>query len=311
LDKVLFIDGLNFIYRASIRFGFKESVHELCFDCDKYVVQHQLGNPHCKCGGTWSMLEDKCEFETNPDHIIIFNFFRNLRPIIELFKPDKCFFVLEGHPQFRYDLYADYKANRIIKTASKQETRDQIFRCKDEIVRLLRYLPITSCLASAYEADDVISTLVDNMSSEDLTIVSSDSDYIQLLQKGYKNFEIYNSIKKEFMVAPKYFYVAWKCLAGDKSDNIKALLKPKKVEAAMNDLKEFSKFMALEENRANFSINKKLIEFANVPLEEIIFTEGSSRLDLLKQEFEKMKFASITNDNSWNKFKSTFDCIKY
>lgn len=309
MDKILLIDGHNAIYRASI--SFSNTKHKLCLDCDELILQHQLGNPHCECGGCWFLLEDRCEFQPNEDHVVIFNFFRNLRPIIEMFSPVKCFFVLEGHPQFRYDLYAEYKANRIIKEASKKEAKDKFFKNRDEIVRLLQYLPITICRAEKYEADDVIATLCENLKEEHLTVLSNDSDYIQLLQKGYKHCQVYNPIKKEFMKSPEYVYVAFKCLNGDKSDNIPSLLKPKQVMDCMNNPNKFKEFMECEENRANFNINRQLIEFRMVPEEEIILTEGIKDFDKLKEEFEEMQFESMTNDKSWIKYVNTFKCLKY
>ena len=243
--------------------------------------------------------------------IFTFNFFRNLRPLIEDFQPDKCFFVLEGHPQFRYDLFADYKANRIIKLASRQESNERFLKTKDLIIPLLKHLPITMCRAANYEADDVVATLCDNMKEEDLTVLSNDSDYIQLLQRGYKSVRIYNPIKKEDMVAPPYPYVAWKCLNGDKSDNIPALLKPKKALAAVTTPELFDQFMSVEENRANFQVNRQLIEFRSVPEEEIALQEGERNFDLLKVAFASMKFESIINEKSWEKYRKTFDCVKY
>ena len=274
MDKVLFIDAHNAMWRACVKFG---------------AVQPDM-----------------------PDEVIFtFNFFRNLRPLIEDFEPDKCFFVLEGHPQFRYDLFADYKANRIIKQASRQESNERFLKTKDLIIPLLQHLPITMCRASNFEADDVIATLCDNMKEEDLTVLSNDSDYIQLLQRGYKQTQIYNPIKKEFMEAPPYPYVAWKCLNGDKSDNIPALLKPKKALNTVTDPDLFDKFMLVEENRANFQVNRQLIEFRSVPEEEIILKDGERNFDLLKESFAFMKFESIINDKSWERFVSTFNCIKY
>ncbi len=312
MDKVLFIDAMNAIWRASVGFGpKKDPKHKLCMDCDAYITLHQLGHPHCECGGAWFMVEDRCEETPNEDYVLIYNFFRNLRPIIEIFSPDKCFFVLEGHPQFRYDLYSEYKANRIVKTASKKSSRDRIFKNKDEIVRLMQYLPITICKAEAYEADDVIATLCENMKDEDITVLSNDSDYIQLLQRGYKNCHVYNPIKKEFMQPPTYPYVAWKSLAGDKADNIPKVLTPKKVEAAMRDPEVLRKLLSIEENRANFNINRQLIEFRTVPIEDIIITEGVKDFSSLKEEFAKMEFESIINSKSWAKYIATFNCIKY
>jgi 5'-3' exonuclease len=274
MDKILLIDAHNQMWRACVKFG---------------AVQSDV-----------------------PDEVIFtFNFFRNLRPLIEDFEPEKCFFVLEGHPQFRYDLFSDYKANRIIKLAAKQETNDKFLKAKDIIVPLMQYLPITICRASNYEADDVINTLSENMKDEDLTILSNDSDYIQLLQRDYKQIRIYNPIKKTFMEAPSYPYVAWKSLAGDQSDNIPSLLKPKKALNTINDPELFKKFLEVEENRANFSVNRQLIEFRSVPEEEIIIKEGNRDFNALKKAFTEMKFESIVNDQSWKKFCLTFDCLKY
>ena len=258
MDRILLIDAMNAIWRASTVFGPQKSTHTMCSGCDNFGIWGSTSHPyHCVCGKEWDLLTDKCEATPNADFIVIFNFFRNLRPIIEDISPDKCFFVLEGHPQFRYDLYSEYKANRIIKEASKKETKEKLYRCKDEIVRLMQYLPITCCKAEAYEADDVVATLCENMKEEDITILSNDSDYIQLLQKGYKHCQIYNPIKKETMEAPPYPYVAWKCLVGDKADNIPALLKPKQVLRTLNDPGIFAQFMAVEENRSRFNINRQ------------------------------------------------------
>ncbi len=300
MDKVLLIDAHNAMWRASISFSPKKA---------------ETPPPPPEDDG-WEMRGEPAppapeKKEVDESFVLIFNFFRNLRPIIEQFAPDKCFFVLEGHPQFRYDLFADYKANRIIKQAASKEKLDKFLESKDEIVRILQHFPITVARAANYEADDVIASLCDNMRDEELTILSNDSDYIQLLQRGYPHCQIYNPIKKTFMEAPPYPYVAWKCLNGDKSDNIPALLKPKKALDTVNNPDLFKKFMEVEENRANFSVNRQLIEFRSVPMEEITLHEGIRNFDLVKQEFARMEFQSIINDKSWAKFTKTFDCLRY
>lgn len=299
MDKILLIDAHNAMWRASISFGPKKIEHV----------------PPPPADDEWAMVPEPPlppEPEKKSEEFVhIFNFFRNLRPQIENGAPDKVFFILEGHPQFRYDLFSDYKANRLVKQAAKQEVMDKFQTTKNEIVRILQHLPITIARAASYEADDVIATLCENMKDEDLTVISNDSDYIQLLQRGYKNLTIYNPIKKEAMVAPEYPYVAWKCLNGDKSDNIPALLKPKKALEAVTNPEAFRKFMDIEENRANFSVNRQLIEFRAVPEEEIELKEGFRNYDALKIEFAKMGFESIINDKSWEKYTTSFDCIRY
>ena len=309
MDKVLFIDAHNAMWRACSSFG-PPIKHEQCDHTQpKYAnISHGTDGPHCVCRSPWDVSDNHCYGEK---YAYVFNFFRNLRPIIEDFAPDKCFFVLEGHPHFRYQLYGDYKANRIIKQASRQEASEKFTHAKDIILPLMQYLPITTCRAAKFEADDVIGTLCNNLATEDLTVLSSDSDYIQLLQKGYHNLQIYNPIKKTFMEAPTYPYVPWKCLNGDKSDNIPAILKPKKALETVQDPTKFKAFLEVEENRANFSINRQLIEFGVVPEDDILLQEGVRNFAILKLAFAQMKFESIINDKSWDKYHKTFDCLKY
>lgn len=319
MDKILLVDFLNFVFKGKITFGAPKLhfLHTGNLECDKchYNISwtedtsynaEELIEPHCNCKSPWNVEENFCYGQK---YNLIYNFFRNLRALVEQFEPNKIFFVLEGHPKFRYDLYADYKANRIIKTGSKQEEKDKILQDADEIVKLLAHLPVMCCRHPDYEADDTISSLSANMKDEEVIVVSNDSDHIQLLQKGYQNIKVYNSHKKEFQEAPGYPYTVWKSLNGDKSDHLPALLKPKKALATVNDPQLFEKFLSIEENRANFSINKKLIDFADVPIEEVSFAEGQSNFEILKKEFEKMKFKSLIEENYWEKFKKTFEGV--
>jgi 5'-3' exonuclease len=302
MDKILLIDFYNQLHRANIGFSFKK--------------KEPVSDPNADDG--WTMRGDSYpinQIKVEPpsdDYIVVFNFFRNLRPLIELFSPDKCYVVLEGHPQFRYDLFADYKANRIIKRAAKtQEEHDKFSFARDEVIKLLQHFPITIACATKYEADDTIATLCENMKEEELTVLSGDTDYIQLLQRGYQSCQIYSPIKKTFMEPPNYSYVAWKSLAGDKSDNIPSLLSPKKALNTVNDPTLFEQFLSVPENKANFNINRALIDFQYVPEEEITLQDGVKDFVKVKEEFNRMKFASITNDNSWEKYNRTFDCLRY
>lgn len=301
MDRVMLIDAHNAMWRASITFGGKKiETPPATPDDGEFTMMGEPAPP-----------VDPIKEANRERDVMVFNFFRNLRPLIEDGAPDKVFFVLEGHPQFRYDLFADYKANRIIKQAANKASQDRFQAARNEILRILQHLPITIARAANYEADDVVATLCENMKDEDLTVISNDSDYIQLLQRGYPHLTIYNPIKKVAMEAPAYPYVAWKCLNGDKSDNIPALLKPKKALEAVQNPDAFRKFMDIEENRANFNVNRQLIEFRSVPEEEIELKEGTKDYRKLKAEFTILDFQSIITDKSWEKYIKTFECIRY
>lgn len=277
MDRILLIDGLNSIHRANISF--------------------------------------KSEEKQEPSYTVVYNFFRNLRATVEELTPTKVFFCLEGSNNFRYKLFPDYKANRIIKTGStvdaKQKDREDLFRQADIITTLISNLPITVVSADRFEADDVIATLAEDLKDEEVVVLSNDSDFIQLLQKGYKNFAIYNPMKKQYMIAPEWHYLTAKSLFGDKkTDNIPGLVGMKTGIKLASDIKKFAEFMESSENRANYSLNKDLIELKIIPSDELQFIEYNTDYDKLKAEFAKMEFVSILEEKYWNRFCETFKDLR-
>lgn len=246
-----------------------------------------------------------------PSFVIVYNFFRNLRATVEEFSPDKVFFCLEGNNNFRRKLFSDYKGNRIIKTGTSAIKPDQDFyRQADVITDLISNLPITMVRADNFECDDVIATLAENLKDEEVIIVSNDSDFIQLLQKGYANLKIYNPFKKQYMIAPEFHYLTWKCLAGDKkTDNIPGLVGPQTAAKLANDIEKFAEFLGTYEHRAAYSLNKNLIELKIIP-ESLQFIEYKINYHSLKESFIKMGFKSMFVNDYWNNFCNTFSDLR-
>jgi 5'-3' exonuclease len=96
------------------------------------------------------------------------------------------------------------------------------------LVEILKQTPVCQIYVSDIEADDVIGYLVNNtMREDDITILSSDRDYYQLL--GRENVRIYtlgtrklidrNVVIDEFGSLPENFALM-KSICGDDSDNI-------------------------------------------------------------------------------------------
>ena len=74
---------------------------------------------------------------TKGENAVIFMFFRSLRALIEQFKPDECYFVLEGMPQRNIEVLGEYKANR-----PKQS--NDFHRQKKKIISMIKEnFPIT------------------------------------------------------------------------------------------------------------------------------------------------------------------------
>lgn len=266
MSKIIYIDGHNFMWRAKISFG-------------------------------------KTDPSVNTEFNITFNFLRNLRALIELQKPTEINFVLEGKPTFRYEAYPDYKANRLVKTASAQETKDNFHVNKRKIIELLQFLPIKIIKPTNFECDDVISTLVKLNQDKHQVIISNDSDYIQIL--NIPNLEIYNPFSKKNMKQPDYNYLEWKSLAGDKSDNISGI-GDKTAQKLLKNNEKLNKWMSVSENESLYKRNKFLIEFKTVPVEDFIITQGVLQPDLLKEEFCKLQFNSLLTEKYFAKFIETF-----
>lgn len=268
MDHILIIDGLNYIHRGIIKFG-----------------NNQI----------------------NDDYVLVYNFFRNIRASVEQFKPTKVFFCLEGRAEHRYKLLPSYKENRIVKYAAKsRHEHDKFDRQRDAIIALLGCLPIIKVSAAKYEADDTIATLADNMSDECITILSNDTDLIQLLQKGYPKLKLYNSFKKTYIEPPECFYLTLKSLMGDKSDSIPGIVGPKKAEALSKDPGALQEFLSVEENRANYKLNLDLISLHIIPDDELQFQDYNVDYNKLHEEFRRMEFKTMIEPKYWQRFKDTF-----
>lgn len=311
-DKVLIIDGHNAFWRANIIWGPQKINHVPCNGNFGEKCSHANKKWHCNCGASWSHDFSTC---FNKSFFMVFNFFRNLRASVELFNPNKIFIALEGRPKFRYELYPEYKANRIVKRAELsgdgKPGTDLFYQQIEIILKILKFFSVTIIYAKNYECDDVIATLCREMSGEDVTILSSDSDFTQLLQENISGLKIYNPIKKEFLEPPKYHYLAWKALCGDKSDNIKGLMGNKTAQKTVSNPEKFKKFMELEENRSLFNINKELIELKTVPHDELMVEDYQFNWPAVEDFFKRMEFNSIINSNSWSKYIETFYCLKF
>lgn len=282
-DKYLIIDFMNYVHRGLVADFFKKKE---------------------------SKEEDK--------YSLVYTFFVNLRATVEAFQPTKLFFVLEGHPKHRYELYSGYKENRIIKTGDvkseeKSKVKTKIHFASQVIRELLLNFNCSLIRHPDFEADDCINTLCHRLSDEDVTVITSDSDAIQLLQKGFKDCKVYNPVKKTYFEAGPYPYVAEKAIRGDKSDNIQRVLTPKKADAALSNPEILKKVLELPENLSQFNINKQLIEFIIIPEDELEVSVGESDFNTLKSKFSEMDFKSFVEsgnekaETKWNKFVSTFN----
>ena len=159
-----------------------------------------------------------------------------IQSAIDKFVPERVYVVWEGggSPR-RRALYPDYKANRRPQKLNRfyesseipNTTQNRDYQVK-LLVEILKCTPVCQIYVSDIEADDVIGYLVNNtMREDDITILSSDRDYYQLLAR--ENVRIYTLgtrklidrkvVIDEYGSLPENFALM-KSLCGDDSDNI-------------------------------------------------------------------------------------------
>lgn len=251
------------------------------------------------------------------DNPVIFNFFRGLRAQVDQFKPTRLYVVLEGHPAARHEVFADYKANRVVSEDDpKHAELQKLFRQRDTIVDILsRHFPVSVVRHPTSEADDTIVNLTKRSSSAtDWTVLSSDSDFIQLVQ-DLPNVKLYNPIRKSFVEAPvDYNYLTWKSLRGDSSDNIPGIPgcgdKTAARVAADPDLLEA--YLSKPGVAQIFERNYELIKFADWSDEEAMQMTSSAPVQdwgTVRYEFAAMGFQSMTSDTAWKKFTTSFNYL--
>ncbi|MBM3502359.1 MAG: DNA polymerase I [Alphaproteobacteria bacterium] len=127
----------------------------------------------------------------------------------------------KGEVTFRNDIYKEYKANR-------DETPDDLIPQFKPIRDATRAFNIASIEQAGFEADDIIATYarIAREAGEDVVIVSSDKDLMQLVGDGVTMFDPLKSrpigraeVIERFGVGPERV-VDVQSLAGDSTDNV-------------------------------------------------------------------------------------------
>ncbi len=262
-NRVLIVDGLNLYLRA-------------------FAVNGALNDNGVPVGG-------------------LTGFLRSLAYAIREVNPTRVIVVYDGQggSQRRRKIHPDYKSNR---TPGKRITRWDAFKnateekeaMKIQFSRLLDYLdflPINVISIDRIEADDTIAYIAHTLMKEDVTIMSSDQDFLQLVND---RITVWSPTKKKFYTprmvmddygVPAHNFLMYKVLMGDKSDNIEGVkgLGPKKLPKIVPDLLtqntldldfilehagkgEEPMHKRIVESETQLKINEELMDLKNPPI---------------------------------------------
>ena len=201
-DRILIIDGLNMFIRA-------------------YQGSPLMTNMGDHIGG-------------------VMGFLRSLFFVIRKFRPTRCIVIFDGRDggQLRRSKFPDYKAgrknryrlNRFVDVEDVIDEQKSFIYQFRRVEQYLHILPITMMSIDYIEADDTIGFIVSDYYRDDkpkqIVIVSSDKDFLQLVDE---NVKVYRPIEKRlydlkvmqelFNISPRN-YLTLRTLKGDVSDNI-------------------------------------------------------------------------------------------
>jgi 5'-3' exonuclease len=201
------------------------------------------------------------------------------------FEATKVILAVDSKDNWRKKVFSEYKENRKEnRDANEDIDWNEFFKAFQEFVDdVKKYFPFYVIQIKYMEADDIAALITKNYQSEEKVIITSDSDYVQLLK--YNNVKIFDPIKTIFVTCenPENQLKA-KIIMGDKGDNISAIkpkIGPKTAEKLVNSpelLKEMFEDKTVsytkedgtevtfgEEYKEKFKRNKILIDLNMIP----------------------------------------------
>jgi DNA polymerase I len=195
---------------------------------------------------------------------VLFGFIYILRPLIVTLNPAQVITVFDGgRSLWRKEILPGYK----LRDDSLGDSRDSFFDQINVLKKLLLWLNIDLCYDATVEADDQIYKLIRGRKDMNTVIVSSDKDFVPLIQGSIKVY----SPSKDKLITYKNFeevmgfespeqFLDYLLIRGDKSDKIPGVPGMGEVRA-----KEFIEEFELVSNYLNNPTGK----WRKYPIEEV------------------------------------------
>ena len=168
-------------------------------------------------------------------------FLRSLGVLVRQTQPTSVYVIFDGvgSSTNRKNLLPEYKSGRDLQRITNWEVFDSVDdehdSKVDQIVRVIQYLktlPVKTLILDKVAADDIIAYLcskLPNQPNDKLFIVSSDKDFLQLVNQ---NVIVYRPMEKKYYTEdvmrekykmPAKNFILYKTLLGDSSDKIKGI----------------------------------------------------------------------------------------
>ena len=259
----------------------------------------------------FSLLKSN-EYDLHGSDLIFQNAFELLFDIKRKHEADNIVLAFDSPNTWRKQKFPEYKQGR--KTYSDVYA-DEIREKLEEFYNFFNdYTNILCLKVDESEADDIIRVYVDyRKDDEQVTILSTDKDFIQLTERSYvflfdpvkrKYREPENGIEEDLFI---------KCFRGDQGDNIKNIyprIRTKNLLAAFNNNYEWTNLMETYNSELDsyvkdlYEQNKELIDLRYHPqeiqdriLDQIESKKYENKFDqvALKQELKRLDMEKLVS----------------
>lgn len=186
----------------------------------------------------------------------------------KLFNPDLvlCAFDCKGSKNKRKELYDNYKGDR-------PQIEDSYIIYGEQVKKWLTSENITWLQKEEFEADDICGCWSEKYKQDKnnhIDIITGDKDLLQLTDTNVTVYIMKSGISKMVEYTPdtidnKYKIPAkevlfYKCLAGDKSDNIESIYKPSKARKLIEQYRTLDNYYNSQYESEELQKKVKLIE---------------------------------------------------
>lgn len=227
-------------------------------------------------------------------------FLLSLGAAIRLHNPTRCIIVFdgEGGSQRRRKVYSGYKEGRMFKSKLNRqlvsEGIDEQASLRQQYMKLHEYLdllPVTVIVEPKIEADDTIGYIAKQILNDEVVIMSSDKDFLQLVND---KINVWSPTKKKLYTPelieqeyglPSQNFIWYRVFDGDKSDNIPGIK-----GAGLKSIKKYLPFM-LEDKQIDIDTIYEFIDSCDSKYK--IYEQLKDNKDIVERNYKLMQLLDV------------------